>query len=113
ASCGSVRRMWNASRWAVRGPMPGSFASSVISRWTGAACTLEEARRSPSQAGQPEPAEATCKPPELRLGELLRAADRLVGGGRDHVLEQLGIVGIDRVGVDRDGLHLKVTRDAN
>jgi hypothetical protein len=26
--------MWNVSRWAVRGPIPGSLASSVINRST-------------------------------------------------------------------------------
>lgn len=37
ASAGSRRRMWKASRWAVRVPIPGSLLSSVIRRWTGAA----------------------------------------------------------------------------
>jgi len=37
ASSGERRRMSNASRCAVRGPMPGSLPSSVIRRWTGGA----------------------------------------------------------------------------
>jgi hypothetical protein len=37
ASAGSRRRMWKASLWAVRVPIPGSLLSSVIRRWTGAA----------------------------------------------------------------------------
>lgn len=37
ASAGSRRRMWKASRCAVRGPIPGSLLSSVMRRWTGAA----------------------------------------------------------------------------
>jgi hypothetical protein len=32
ASSADARRTWNASRCAVRLPMPGSFASSVTSR---------------------------------------------------------------------------------
>jgi hypothetical protein len=37
ASSSEVLRMWKASRCAVRCPMPGRRASSVISRLTGAA----------------------------------------------------------------------------
>ena len=38
----------------------------------------------------------------LRGRELLRGADALVDRGHDHVLKELGILGIDRLGVDRD-----------
>ena len=37
ASSFEVRRTWNARRWAVRLPIPGSFESSVTSRWRGGA----------------------------------------------------------------------------
>ena len=37
ASASDVRRTWNASRCAVRLPIPGSFESSVTSRWSGGA----------------------------------------------------------------------------
>jgi hypothetical protein len=37
ASSAEVRRMWKASRCAVRLPMPGSLPSSVTSRWRGGA----------------------------------------------------------------------------
>ena len=36
-SSADARNMWKAKRWAVRLPTPGSFESSVISRWTGGA----------------------------------------------------------------------------
>ncbi len=39
ASSSEARRMWKASRCAVRWPMPGKRASSVIRRLTGAANT--------------------------------------------------------------------------
>jgi len=35
ASSSEARSRWNASRCAVRPPMPGSLPSSVTSRWTG------------------------------------------------------------------------------
>ena len=37
ASRSEVRSTWNARRCAVRLPIPGSFASSVTSRWRGGA----------------------------------------------------------------------------
>ena len=37
ASSGCARRMWKASRCAVRAPTPGSLPSSVTSRWIGGA----------------------------------------------------------------------------
>ena len=36
-SSAGARRMWKARRCAVRLPTPGSFESSMISRWTGGA----------------------------------------------------------------------------
>src|SRR5687767_8599558 len=39
ASSGGTRSRWNASRWAVRCPMPGSRESSVTRRFTGGAST--------------------------------------------------------------------------
>src|SRR5205085_8023614 len=38
---------------------------------------------------------------QLVGGELLRGADRLVDRGQDHVLKELGVGGIDRLGIDR------------
>ena len=35
---------------------------------------------------------------EPGLLQLLGGAQRLVGGGEDHVLQQLGVVGVDRLG---------------
>ncbi len=39
ASSSLARRMWKASRWAVRCPIPGSFESSAIRRLIGPAYT--------------------------------------------------------------------------
>ena len=41
-------------------------------------------------------------PPSFDRGQLLGGADRLVDRGGDHVLKQLGVLGVDRVGRDRD-----------
>ena len=45
---------------------------------------------------------------ELALLELLGLADRLVDGGDDHVLEHLDVLGVDRVGVDRQRVEPQV-----
>ena len=45
--------MWNASRWAVRLPMPGSLPSSVTSRWRGGASkTRLRGRAGPARRGR-------------------------------------------------------------
>src|SRR5438477_3764216 len=102
ASSASARRRWNARRWAVRWPTPGSLPSSVIRRWTGGAYKLS------LEARQAQVAEPAGEPAHLRRGKLLRRAQRLVGGGEHHVLQQLGILGIDGVRVDGDRLHHEV-----
>src|SRR4051812_11237385 len=108
ASSTSARRMWNARRWAVRWPIPGSLPSSVIRRWTGGA--YKRARG--SEAGQAQRAEvhAAREPAELALLELLGGAQRLVHRGQHHVLQQFGVVRVDRVGGDRDRLDDEVAR---
>src|SRR3954468_6201067 len=108
ASSMSARRMWNARRWAVRCPIPGSLPSSVIRRWTGGAYK----RAGGSEAGQAQRAQvhAAREPAELALLELLGGAQRLVDRGQHHVLQQLGVVGVDRVRGDRDRLHDEVAR---
>src|SRR4051812_29907871 len=109
ASSTSARRMWNARRWAVRWPIPGSLPSSVIRRWTGGA--YKRARG--SEAGQAQRAEvhAAREPAELALLELLGGAQRLVHRGQHHVLQQFGVVRVDRVGGDRDRLDDEVAGD--
>src|SRR3954468_11354345 len=106
ASSVSARRMWKASRCAVRCPIPGSLPSSVMRRWTGGAYK-------PGSEPQAERAQvhAARQPAELRLLQLLGGAHGLVDGGEDHVLQQLRVVGIDGVGRDRDRLHDEVARD--
>src|SRR5687768_11479847 len=94
--------------------MPGSFASSAISRWIGGAYTAPNASgRRDGQAGlrlhprQAEPAKAATRPAEaardaaeLRRRQLLRRADSLVHRGEDHVLEELRVVRVDRLRAD-------------
>src|SRR4051812_7216064 len=106
ASSGSARRTWKARRCAVRCPMPGSLPSSVIRRWTGGACKRLEARQ-PERA-QVHPAGHAA---ELGLLELLRRAQALVDRGEHHVLQQLGVVGVDGLGGDRDRLDDEVAAD--
>src|SRR3954452_6955641 len=106
ASSASARRMWNARRWAVRCPIPGSLPSSVIRRWTGGA--YKRGSEPQAQRAQVHPAR---HPAQLRLLELLGGAQTLVHRRQDHVLEQLGVVGIDRFGADRDRLDDEVARD--
>src|SRR6185436_10876629 len=109
ASSGSVRRMWKASRWAVRCPIPGSLPSSVIRRWTEGAYKRVSGPRSEAQ---PERAEvhAAREPAELGLLELLGGAHALVDRREDHVLQEVGIVGVDGLGGDHDRLHDEVAR---
>src|SRR5919201_746790 len=100
----SARRMWNASRCAVFGPMPGSRESSWIRRSSGsgsAGMGLEEAGREPQAGGDRL---------HLRRRHLLRLLHRLVDGGDDQVLQHLRVAG--RLGVDahRDQL-LRAGRD--
>ena len=51
------------------------------------------------------------EPAEPGLLQLLGGAQRLVGGGEDHVLQELGVVGIDGLGSDRDRLDHEVAGD--
>src|SRR4051794_32166429 len=106
ASSSSERRMWKASRCAVRWPMPGSLPSSVIRRWTGAGY-----KPVVSEARQPEAAEvhAAGEAAHLAGGKLLGRADRLVDRGLDHVLEHLGVLRVDPVRVDLELLQHEVT----
>ena len=62
-------------------------------------------RYMPGRPSPPSPPAAAAEPGDaahLARGELLGGADRLVDRGEDHVLEQLGVLGVDRLGVDRD-----------
>src|SRR6185312_9601893 len=115
ASSGSVRRMWKASRWAVRCPIPGSLPSSVIRRWTEGAYKRVSgpSRDGPLLEAQPERPEihAAGEPAELGLLELLRGTQALVHRGEHHVLEELGVVGVVRVGRDHDRLDDEVAGD--
>ena len=124
--------MWNASRCAVRLPMPGSLPSSVTRRWTGGAsrsylCRRRAARlggappgRPPSAAQPAETAQAAerverrgrvhaAHPGRLAL-QLHRLPERLVDRGEDHVLQHLDVLGVDRVGLDLERLELEVAR---
>jgi diguanylate cyclase (GGDEF)-like protein/PAS domain S-box-containing protein len=66
-----------------------------------------------SEPWKTEPAEAAGDPAELVRGELLSRTHRFVGRGEDHVLEQLDVVGVDRLLVDRDRLDDEVSGHLN
>src|ERR687898_1166088 len=104
ASAGSTLRMWKASRWALLGPIPGSRPSSSIRSWTGPSYIASE-----SQAGRQPHALGDAAEP--LGGQVLGLAQALVDGGGDQVAEHLDVVGVERVGVDRDRLHRLVTLD--
>src|ERR1700680_1654948 len=75
---------WKVSRWAVLGPMPGSRPNSAASRSTAAGIIpieSEQARRQ-SQPG--------CELSHVLPRHLARLVERVVGGGEEHVGEQLG-----------------------
>src|SRR5215211_712567 len=98
ASESGARRMWKASRWAVRCPTPGSFASSPISRWIGPAymaCLGLETR-------QTHAAEPAGDPTEPVRGQLLSGADRLVDGGEHHLRKHLDVLRVGCARIDRD-----------
>src|SRR4051795_2950028 len=113
ASSGDWRRMWNASRCAVRWPMPGSLPSSVTSRWIGAGLALNA-----SHAGQAQPAQGSAgsagaagDAAHLARRQLLGLVDGLVDRGGDHVLQQLDVIGVHRGGIDPDLLDDEVAAD--
>src|SRR5919204_6307468 len=63
-------------------------------------------QRRPSETWKPEPAQSAEGGAELGLNQRLRGAQSLVHRCNDHVLEQLGIVRVDRLRVDVDLLDL-------
>src|SRR5215217_7293416 len=104
ASAGSTLRMWKASRWALLGPIPGSRPSSSIRSWTGPSYIASD-----SQAGwQPH---ALGDAAQALGGQVLGLAQALIDGGGDQVAEHLDVVGVERVGVDRDRRHRLVALD--
>src|SRR6185503_4825190 len=86
--------------------MPGSLESSAIRRLIGPAYTSLSPLH-PGQAGN-SPAAEPGNPAEPARGELLGGAERLVDGGGDHVLKELGLLGIDRLRGDGDLAELQV-----
>src|SRR5918994_1850040 len=110
ASSSETLRMWKASRWAVRCPIPGRRASSVMSRLTGAANNALHARQAEaSQSAKVAEAARGCV--HLAGGQLLGGADPLVHRCLDHVLQHFDVVGVDRAGVDRQLPQLQLAAD--
>jgi hypothetical protein len=84
--------MWNASRWAVFSPMPGSFASSFTSRAMGSATAMSQPMTRDLDAAR-------------RLGQVLvgrgaRLLDARVHCGGDEVLEHRLVRRIHRLRID-------------
>src|SRR3954471_14848934 len=94
ASSSLALRMWNASRCAVRCPIPGSRASSVMRRLTGGANKPLEARQAQT-AEAALASEAAGGGAHLRRRQLLGGAHRLVDRRLHHVLEQLDVLRVD------------------
>ena len=61
-------------------------------------------------AGQAEPAQATGETAHPVGGELLRAAARVAHGGDDQVGQRLGVLGVDRLRVDRRATSARRSR---
>src|SRR4051794_4988845 len=116
ASSVGRRRMWNASRCAVRWPTPGMRESSAIRRLTGGANTAGARTVLPGvlQAWEAEAAEParTAEPSGRGVhpvgGQLLRRAERLVGRGKHEILQHLDVLGVHGLGVDPDLLELEL-----
>src|SRR3954465_1916626 len=104
-STGSAASRWNAIRWALLGPTPGSRPSSSIR-----SCTA------PSyigrlHAGQPEAAHPLGQRTHLLLGQLRRGPARITDRRDDEVLQALDVVRVDGLRVDLDRAHLAGTGD--
>src|SRR4029453_9161027 len=98
ASSSGTRRMWNASRCAVRVPTPGRRESCAIRLSTSglnmpAYCL---------QARQAQSLEAAHGAAELRLHEVLGVLERLVHPCEDKVGQALRVIGVDDLGRNRD-----------
>ena len=59
-------------------------------------------RRAGYMPGRPSPPRPPELPHHLLLLQLLRRGDRAVDGRDEQVLQHLGVVGVDRLGLDRD-----------
>src|SRR3989304_381383 len=96
SSTGRLSRK-NVIRWAVLGPTPGRRWSASMSRATGSG---EDATLAlPAEPGDLDPAGQLA---QLLLHQLARLPERLVARGEHQVLEHLGVVLVDDLGVDLD-----------
>src|SRR4051795_10705856 len=96
-SADSAASRWNAIRWALLGPTPGSRPSSSIRSWTAPSYTVFLLSRRGSEAGEAEaPAGAAPEPAGERTHrrgrELVGCTLRVVQGGDDEVLQRLEVV---------------------
>src|SRR5438876_2365107 len=107
ACSGEYLRITNASRWAVRRPMPGSRASWTI-RFSTAGEYNGWVR---SHARDAEAAHAAELAHHLLLLHLLCSCDGSVDRGDKEILEHLRVLRIDRLGLDHDLRHLEGARD--
>src|SRR5215469_15583993 len=104
-----LRRMKNVSRWAVLGPIPGSFASSSISADTGAAvvCMFALLVNPPSLPDARLEARRQLHTTRKRFHHfgsgLGGFPESILTGGQDEVLEQGDVFGIHDLGGELDG----------
>src|SRR3954466_13190938 len=117
-STGSAASRWNAMRWALFGPTPGSRPSSSMRSWTAPSYTVSLSSggfRRGSEAGQPQAAtEAAGERPHATGGEFVDGAGGVAEGRDDEVLQALHVVRVDGGGGvrPRGGLALAGHRDA-
>src|SRR4051794_3414206 len=100
-SVSSAASRWNAMRWALFGPTPGSRPSSSMRSWT-APSYIDglQTRQAETAEAITEPAHATRDRAHLLGRELADGAVRVAHGGDDQVLQGLHVVGVDRLRVD-------------
>src|SRR3954469_8091582 len=97
-SAGSADSRWNAMRWALLGPTPGSRPSSSIRSWTAPSYT--------SEARQTHATHARGERAELVLRHRLGLGRRVTNSGDDEVLQGLDVVGVDDRGRELDAQQL-------
>src|SRR4051812_10266050 len=94
----SAASRWNAMRWALLGPTPGSRPSSSIRSWTAPSYT--------SEARQAHATHARGERAELVLRHRLGLGRRVTNRGDDEVLQRLDVVGVDDRGRELDAQQL-------
>src|SRR5256885_11048892 len=106
-STGSAASRWNAIRWALFGPIPGSRPSSSMRSWMAPSYIGDYSRLHARQAeAATERVETAAERTHLLGGELLGVVAGVAYRGDHQVGEGLDVVGIDDLGVDLERAQL-------